>query len=514
MHVLRTLTALLLSQVTLAKNDLPTTNSKPHIFMLLVDDWGWANVGYHRTVATNDIQTPNIDKLCAEGVELNQHYVHNVCSPTRSSLLSGRLPMHVNVNNGDSTMHNPKDPVAGFQGVPRNMTVIAEKMKEGGYATHQVGKWDAGMATRDHIPLGRGFDTSFGYFHHANDFYTQQEGRCKDKNDVAPVDLWATDKPAHGLNGTDYEEHMFGEHVLQVLKEHDPSVPLFLYYAPHVAHTPYQVPQPYLDKFRFIDDDLRRVYHAMVYYLDEVVGNITDMFKSKGMWNNTLVVVSADNGGPEHNNTGANNYPLKGGKQSNWQGGVRVNAFVSGGFVPRSMRGKKLEGYIAVCDWYATFCHLADVDPTDAKAASAKLPPIDSLNMWPYVSGQVSSSPRPEVPIASDSMVQGLISGSYKILIGKLGSAGWTGPQYPNISHPAGVNDREDCGDGCLFNIKTDPEERNNLAESMKDVLKDMQRKLARYQKTFYNPDRGSSDPAACDAAINVYKGFWGPWVT
>ncbi|XP_065839147.1 arylsulfatase B-like isoform X2 [Oscarella lobularis] len=483
--------------------------------MVLVDDWGWSNVGYHRAVATKEVQTPNFDKLCAEGIELDHHYVHNVCSPTRSSLLSGRLPIHVNVNNGDATMHNAKDPIGGFQGIPRNMTVIAEKMKQGGYATHQVGKWDAGMATRDHIPLGRGFNTSFGYFHHDNDYYTTKVGSCKGvKGGIN--DLWMTEQPAYHQNGTGYEEYLFEQHVLQVLQNHDPSIPLFLYYAPHIAHTPLQVPQSYAEKFSFIDDKTRQIYHAMVNYLDDVIGNVTNAFKQKGMWNNTLMVVSADNGGPEYAGGGANNYPLKGGKTSNWQGGVRVNAFVSGGFVPESMRGKKLNGSIAVCDWYATFCHFAGVDPSDAKAAAAKLPPIDSMNMWPYVSGQVTTSPRQDVPIGGRDMVQGLVSGDYKILIGKVGTAGWTGPQFPNTTdgHPTGgIDITEDCGTGCLFNIKEDPEERNNLAASMGDMLKQMQQKLAKYQETFYNPERGNKDPAACDAAIHRYEGFWGPWV-
>jgi hypothetical protein len=90
------------------------------------------------------------------------------CSPTRCALQSGRLPTHVNVVNADMAIYNPKDPISGFAGIPRNMTGMAEHMKAGGYATHQTGKWDAGMATPDHTPQGRGYDTSLGYFHHAN----------------------------------------------------------------------------------------------------------------------------------------------------------------------------------------------------------------------------------------------------------------------------------------------------------------------------------------------------------
>lgn len=144
--------------------------SKPHILYMLVDDWGWANVGYHRNPPTKEVVTPNIDSLVKDGLELDQFYVFQFCSPSRSSLLTGRLPIHVNVLNLPPGHYNPKDPVSGFAGIPRNMTGIAEKMKEAGYATHMVGKWHVGMATPDHIPTGRGFTTSYGYLQGTNDY--------------------------------------------------------------------------------------------------------------------------------------------------------------------------------------------------------------------------------------------------------------------------------------------------------------------------------------------------------
>ena len=85
---------------------------------------------------------------------------------------------------------------------------------------------------------------------------------------------------------------------------------------------------------------------------------MVDALKQKGMWDNVLFVASSDNGGPISSSKGANNYPLKGGKTSDWQGGVRVNAFASGGYLPESMHGKKTEGYIHIADWYSTFCSL------------------------------------------------------------------------------------------------------------------------------------------------------------
>ena len=478
---------------------------KPHILFMLVDDWGWANVGYHRDPPTREVDTPNMDSLVKEGLELDQHYVYRFCSPSRSALISGRLPIHVNDKNQNLDPYNPNDPVSGYAGIPRNMTGIATKLKEAGYATHMVGKWHAGGATPDHIPTGRGFDDSFGYLNGANDYYTEVHRDC---NKTPIVDLWDTDKPASTLNGTKYEEALSADRLLPIVNNHDASTPLFLYYAPHIVHSPYEVPDSYLEKFSFIDYKPRQIYAAMVKYLDDVVGNLTTALKQHGLWDNLLFITSSDNGGPIQE--AANNYPLKGGKYSNFQGGIRVNAFVSGGYLPEKMRGQKTESYIHLADWYATLCGLAGVDPTDEEAAKAKLPPIDSLDVWPLISGQNTTSPRTDIPTSYDT----LISGDYKIITGNVAHSTWTGPQFPNSTTTSKqINVSENCGDGCLFNIKEDPYEYENLATKMPDVLAQMQKKLQKYQATYFNPDRGSAWPGACQTALNKYGGFWGPFL-
>ena len=244
---------------------------------------------------------------------------------------------------------------------------------------------------------------------------------------------------------------------------------------------------------------------AMVNYLDDVIGEMVNALKARGMWSNTLIVMSSDNGGYL---SGANNYPLKGTKGSDWQGGIRVNGFVSGGFLPAAMRGRKTEGYIHLADWYATFSGLAGVDPTDQLAASAGLPGIDSLDMWPLISGQNSTSPRTDIPISLNT----LISGDYKILTGTVPQAGWTEENHPN-SDSTSLPDQSCRRKGCLYNIKDDPEERRNLASTTPAVLRSMRKKLQGYQATHFDPNRGSVSDAACDAALGRYQGFWGPFV-
>ena len=193
---------------------------------------------------------------------------------------------------------------------------------------------------------------------------------------------------------------------------------------------------------------------------------------------------------------------------TDWQGGIRVNVFVSDGYLPEKMRGQKTEGYIHLADWYATFCAIAGVDPTDDRAAKAKLPPIDSMNMWPLISGGTTESPQKDVPASYYT----LISSDYKIITGRVNQAGWTDLQYPNMTNPAKTV--LDCGDaGCLFNIVQDPEECVNLAQKEPVTLKMMQQKLAKYQATYFNPNRGNAGPGACTTALNTYRGFWGPFL-
>mmetsp|Transcript_13788 Transcript_13788/g.50210 ORF Transcript_13788/g.50210 Transcript_13788/m.50210 type:complete len:561 (+) Transcript_13788:81-1763(+) len=494
--------------------------SRPHILMILTDDYGWANAGWHRPEGYEEVQTPYMDALVKQGVELDRHYAYKFCSPTRSALQSGRNPIHVNVQNLDPYNHNPDDPVGGFSAIPRNMTGIAAKMASAGYATAMAGKWDAGMATPDHTPKGRGYESSLIYFHHQNDYWDMEAGNaaCKLENITRPRDLWKSDADSEGvasdmanplsecadsgLYSTNpdcvFEEYMFRDHLLDVIDHHDPDTPLFMFWAPHSVHSPLEVPKQYWDRFDFIDTPARRDYHALVTFMDEMIGNVTNALRDKGMWANTLVVFSSDNGGPIYYNGtgGANNFPLRGGKASNFEGGVRVNAWASGGVIPRSKVGSKLEGLITIWDWYATFCALAGVDPTDTRAAQAGLPPIDSIDMSGYLLGESNTSPRTQVELGSvepldkpqdlygtkvpaDVIVQGIIvdegdQGLWKLVLGQLSMNGWTGPQWPNATTDwAAQNSWAECGvdTGCLFELRADPTEHNDLADSFPEQV-------------------------------------------
>lgn len=253
------------------------------------------------------------------------------CSPSRCSLQSGRNPIHVNVLNDDFRSHNPKDPIGGQQGIPRNMTTIAAKLKSAGYATHAVGKWNAGMAYKAQTPHGRGYDSGLTYFDYDTDFWTEAKPQCgSGKNREMTVDMWDTAGPGLGFNGSEacsqtaqegcvYQDEVFVQRIASIIANHTPGEPLFLFWAPHAPHDPYEAPQSYLDKFASIDQQERQYVAAMVNLLDDNVGRVVKMLQDAGLWDNTLLVASSDNGGPEGDGFGGNNWPLRGGKSSNWQ---------------------------------------------------------------------------------------------------------------------------------------------------------------------------------------------------
>jgi len=502
--------------------------SKPHILLVLVDDWGWNNVGYHRP---NDpeVATPNVDALVKEGIELNRHYTYHYCSPSRSTLQSGRLSVHVAYGFDDPMLRSKTDPDGGFSGIPRNMTGIAEKMRSAGYRTHMTGKWDAGMASWEHTPMGRGYETFFGYYHHAEDYWTQRLSDSDFKPDVCGnlVDLWNTTGPAYGLNGTAYVEEMFTANTLGVLDRHDPAEPLFMFHSFHLMHSPLQVPKEWEEKFMFLQNPDRRKYAAMTHYMDDALGKIVQKFKDKGMWENTLMVVSSDNGGPTYNLPvigygAASNAPLKGSKMSDWEGGIRVNAFVSGGAVPAQKRGSKLDDYLHMTDWYTTFCALAGVDPADERAARAGLPPVDGFDQSALLLGEAPFGTGKRVEIHHSA--RALTFGRWKLITGGMQglemhidhSQVFGNDSIPFSDYLPGYEGPEllcrnltNCGAGCLYDVIADPYETEDVAAENPEVVTKAKARLAELNKGIYLPDRGTPDAGGCGR----WNGFYGPWV-
>ncbi len=247
-----------------------------------------------------------------------------------------------------------------------------------------------------------------------------------------------------------------------------------------------------------------------------------------------------DNGAPvDIAESGGNNWPLRGGKYSAFEGGVRGNAFVSGGYLPPSVRGTVSSSLMHIADWYTTYCGLAGGSPewctSDPAAAASGLPPVDGLDLWPLLSGATGGvSPRLEVPIDIAGPSPALIQGDYKLLVGKQGIAGWEGPIYPNASSTSAAANPYSytlhCsaagGPGaCLFNVATDPTEQNDIAAQHPQLVRSMLARLAELAPSFYSNNETGVDvplcagkpagmPCACYLAMpgNKWNGFLGPY--
>ena len=419
------------------------------------------------------------------------------------------------------------------------------------------------MATPDHTPQGRGYDTSLVYFNMLNSYWTeafgQDDGRARNCSTAAhpanftATDLWNGAGPARGLNnsaacseaaplGCVYEDDLFVSRLLAVISASNASQPQFFFWAPHSVHQPYEVPRAYVDKFSFIDVPVRRLYAAQVNYLDDQVGRVVAALRAHGLFDDMVFVMSSDNGGPLYVSgnlsappalediEGGNNSPLRGGKGSNTEGGVRVPAFVTGGRLPAALRGRTLDGFVSSEDWYPTFCTLAGVDATDARAAAAGLPPVDGVDVWPMLSGASATTNRTahflgtaDGPLGTATAVQGVIrvADGWKLLLGGVGPSFWAGDVYPNASSArATAPPSLMCGDpaagsgpGCLFNVFSDPHETVDAATANPSIVAELRALIAEAQKTVFSPDRGAADAERFCTKVIENGGFVGPFL-
>lgn len=479
-----------------------------HILFVVVDDLGWSDVGFHGS----KIETPNIDGLAAEGVELDNYYVLPVCTPTRSAFMTGRYPIHTGMQ------HFVLGPASPY-GLPLNFTTLPQKMKELGYATHMVGKWHLGYNKWAYTPTYRGFDSFYGYYNGAEDHYTHEIQNI--------LDLRDDKEPVRDLNGT-YATFAFTKRATEIIKSHDPSNPLFMYMAFQNCHGPVQAPEKYTEKYSFITDETRRTYAGMVSITDEAIGNITQTMKDAGLWEDTLMVLTTDNGGIH--SRGGYNYPLRGEKTTLWEGGVRGVSFVHGNMLGR--KGVKSEELMHATDWYPTLVNLAGGD------ADQESIPLDGMDVWNTIS-HGDPSPRKEIllnidplPFDNDdpsvSFYEGvaLRSGHMKILMGINNDTWYTPPELGGksenkhvISHRKDqfldllASTKENVGSRLkvvLYNVTADPTEHEDLSEKLPDVVKELQERVQYYIKGMVPPFNKLPDPRAFIKA--ELEGIWTPW--
>jgi arylsulfatase B len=343
--------------------------AKPNILILLADDLGWHDVGYHGA----EIRTPNIDRLTTQGTRFERAYSFPVCSPTRSGFMTGRSPMRL------GTGYTVIRPWSNY-GVPIEERFLPQAFHDAGYQTSMAGKWHLGHANKKFLPFNRGFDQTYGHVNGAIDYFTHERDGGLD---------WSRNGVSVREEG--YSTFLFGDETIKRIKTRDKTRPFFHYLAFNAPHEPLQAPPDLIDRYANIKDEKRRRYCAMTDALDQTIGRVLATLDEEGIAGNTLVLFFSDNGGPVAN--GATNTPLRGAKGSTYEGGIRVPAVMRW---PGKIKACAVSNQVmTMMDHFPTLAAAAGIDPGPHR-------PFDGRNLWPaIVSGR--EEPREDLFFSVDA---------------------------------------------------------------------------------------------------------------
>ena len=409
-------------------------SSKPNIVYFLIDDLGFADCGFN---GGTDIRTPNIDKLAKEGAILKSFYVQPVCSPTRAALMTGRYATHTGV-------YNVVRPGAPW-GLPLAERILPQALKEAGYSTSICGKWHLGEFNSAYQPTKRGFDRQYGHMFGAIDYFTHMRDGKQD---------WYRDDVAIQEEG--YSTHLVAKEACRLIKNKPVDKPMFLYVPFNGIHGPHQVPENYKEPYQNLPK-LRQTIAGMLSAVDEAIGQITAALVDAGLRENTLVIFSSDNGGPAPGKATMNT-PLRAGKGTVYEGGIRVCAFVN--WPGRIKAGITVNEPMHVVDWYPTLVKLAGAP------VEQKLQP-DGLDIWPVLT-QGAKSPHDAILLVGNKPgVSAIRMGDWKLLL-----------NASDRDAEDQVGDQKGTGEIELYNLADDISESKNLADAQPEKVKGMRTRL------------------------------------
>jgi arylsulfatase A len=353
---------------------------KPNMVIILADDLGWADLGCH---GADLHETPSIDRFAAESVRFTQAYAMSVCTPTRATLMTGKhaARSHMTIWS-EGALAGPKNrkliQADSLHDLPHTETTLAKHLQSAGYLTALVGKWHLGDA--NHFPETHGFDVNIGGTHwgapHTFFWPYSGAGRFSEFRYVPHLEFGAPGE---------YLTDRLTDEALRVIDRAN-GKPFFLYVAHHAVHTPMEAKeadvQHFKEKVRPGMKHQNVVYAAMVKNFDESVGRVLAHLKQRNLEQNTMVIFASDNGGfigPDKRLTGevpvTNNAPLRSGKASLYEGGIRIPLFIRWP-AAMSKAGECAEPVI-VTDLFHTCMDAAGLSP--AKELT------DGMNLMPLV---------------------------------------------------------------------------------------------------------------------------------
>jgi arylsulfatase A-like enzyme len=420
-----------------ASSTMSRAAEKPDIVFFLIDDLGYADCGFN---GGKDIRTPHIDALAKGGTNLAAHYVQPVCSPTRAALMTGRYATHTGVY----TIVRPH----AKWGLPLAERTLANALKEAGYTTAITGKWHLGEFDPAYVPTARGFDHQYGHYFGAIDYFTHIRDGSPD---------WYRD--GQPLKEEGYSTELLAREACRLIEAQGKGTPLFLYVPFNGVHSPLQVPEKYLAPYANLSGK-RKTMAGMLAAVDEAIGQVVAALEKAGRRKNTLIVFSADNGGPTSFSN--DNGPLRAAKGTLYEGGVRAAAFAN--WPGRIPAGATLQEPMHIIDWYPTLVKLA------GGALEQKLP-LDGRDVWPMLT-QGAKSPHESILLVQSPQRAAVRVGEWKLL---MNASETIEEAVPENQAKAG---RAKVGASGLYHLASDLGEKNDLSAQEPERVKAMQATL------------------------------------
>jgi arylsulfatase B len=433
--------------------------AKPNIVLIVADDLGWNDVGYHG----GPVKTPRIDRLTREGVELDRFYVAPVCSPTRAGILTGRYPIRYGLARSVIT------PWRRY-GLDPSETTVAEALATAGYPDRAIfGKWHLGHLSRRWHPLHQGFTHFYGCYNGAIDYWTHAR--------LGQTD-WHLDYESIDEQG--YATDLIADAAVRFIRDKAAGKKPFFCYVPFTApHEPLQAPENYLSMYPQLEGD-KRTLAAMITCLDDGIGRILDCIDEAGIRDNTIVWFISDNGGISA--VKDNNTPLRGNKGDVLEGGIRVPACIR--WPQRIQAGSKIEWPTAYIDVMPTLVRAAGVGDSGGK-------PLDGVDLLGTLADSTAAPSRDLYfyvgVVDPDSEQVAVIAPPWKLVV-----------VGPNIRDGIGATNTV-----ALYDLDTDPGERADVAGDHPDVVAKLSRRLVDFESLqpvdavprFFDGRRGFQPP-------------------
>lgn len=348
----------LLTAGSAASGRLP--NTRPNLLLIVADDLGYGDLS---SFGAQDLRTPNIDALVADGIRFDRFYANSpVCSPTRASLMTGCYPDRVGVPGVIRT--HPED---NWGYLTPKTTLLPKALQRGGYHTALVGKWHLGL-TAPNTPNDRGFDHFHGFLGDMMDDYLNHR-----RHDINYMRLNRQE-----IDPAGHATELFSDWAADYIRDRQGQrQPFFLYLAYNAPHVPVQPPDSYVARVRRRNPSIperRARLAALIEQMDDGIGRVIEALKRSGAYENTLIVFTSDNGGQL--SAGASNGNLRGGKEDMYEGGIREPMCA---VWPGHIRGGSRSSRVALAmDLFPTLCEAAGVKPTQ---------PCDGVSLLPDLTG-------------------------------------------------------------------------------------------------------------------------------